>query len=279
LELPDFRQAVFIFTGMNLQQMPIGIFDSGVGGTSIWKEINKLLPHENTIYLADSRHAPYGEKPPAEIVRLSIKNSQELIDRGCKIIVVACNTATTNAIAVLRATFDLPFIGIEPAIKPAALNTQTKAVGILATRGTLSSELFNRTSDSFAGDVNVIEIVGSGLVPLIERGALESKELRALLEKYMEPMVNANIDYLVLGCSHYPYLIPLLKEILPATVTIIDSGAAVARQTAEVLGRNDLLQKDNTTPRLQFFSNGSVGTLENLLADYKGYIEIKRGDF
>jgi glutamate racemase len=190
------------------QDSPIGIFDSGVGGTSIWKEVHKLLPFEHTIYLADSLHAPYGDKPSAEIVRLSMKNSQKLIDMGCKIIVVACNTATTNAINVLRATYSLPFIGIEPAIKPAAINTSTKAIGILATRGTFSSALFNRTSDSFASDVEVIEIVGSGLVPLIEKGALYAPETQMLLEKYMAPMIKANIDYLVLGCSHYPYLIP-----------------------------------------------------------------------
>lgn len=261
------------------QDSPIGIFDSGVGGTSIWKEIHDLLPFEHTIYLADSLHAPYGDKPSAEIVRLSMKNSQKLIDMGCKIIVVACNTATTNTINVLRATYSLPFIGIEPAIKPAAINTRTKAIGILATRGTFSSELFNRTSDNFASDVEVIEIVGSGLVPLIEKGAMDSPEMQLLLEKYMAPMIRANIDYLVLGCSHYPYLIPYLRKLLPDTVTIIDSGAAVARQTAEVLRKYNLLNDARTKPQLQFISNSSTATLEKLLHAYSKRIEILQESF
>jgi len=261
------------------QDSPIGIFDSGVGGTSIWKEIHDLLPFEHTIYLADSLHAPYGDKPSAEIVHLSMKNSQKLIDMGCKIIVVACNTATTNTINVLRATYSLPFIGIEPAIKPAAINTRTKAIGILATRGTFSSELFNRTSDNFASDVEVIEIVGSGLVPLIEKGALDSPEMQLLLEKYMAPMIKANIDYLVLGCSHYPYLIPYLRKLLPDTVTIIDSGAAVARQTAEVLRKHNLLNDARAKPQLQFISNSSTATLEKLLHAYSKRIEILQESF
>lgn len=258
---------------------PIGIFDSGVGGTSIWKEINALLPDEHTIYLADSLHAPYGEKPAAEIVRLSIKNCQELIDRGCKIIVVACNTATTNAIAVLRATYQLPFIGIEPAIKPAALNTKTRAIGILATKGTLASDLFNKTTENFASDVEVVEIVGSGLVPLIEKGALDSMELYRLLERYMAPMIRANIDHLVLGCSHYPYLIPLLRRILPEQVTIIDSGEAVARHTANVLKKTGLIRPKNGSPQLKFISNSSTATLELFLQDYKGKITLSQSMF
>src|SRR5690606_19929377 len=140
---------------MNTQ--PIGLFDSGVGGTSIWKEIHSLLPHENTIYLADSKHAPYGSKSKENIIELSIKNTQYLVDRGCKIIVVACNTATTNAISILRDRFSIPIIGIEPAIKPAALKTKTKAIGILATQGTLSSTLFHQTTDLYSDCIEIVE--------------------------------------------------------------------------------------------------------------------------
>ena len=214
---------------------PIGIFDSGVGGSSIWKEIHQLLPNENTIYLADSANAPYGNRSEAEIVALSIKNTEALIAMGCKIIVVACNTATTNAINILREKYETPIIGIEPAIKSAALRTHSKNIGILATKGTLSSALFHKTSESFTADISVIEIVGEGLVPLIEKGAVDSLALRKLLVAHTAPMLAANIDYLVLGCSHYPYLIPLLREILPKTITIIDSGEAVARQTKNML--------------------------------------------
>lgn len=183
---------------------PIGIFDSGVGGTSIWREIHKLLPHESTIYLADSKNAPYGPKGKQKIVELSIKNTELLIEKGCKLIVVACNTATTNAIRYLRENYDVPFIGIEPAIKPAALQTKSNAIGILATKGTLSSELFHKTSDLYGNGVTIIEQIGEGLVPLIENGEINSPEMENLLKLYIQPMIAADIDYLVLGCSHYP---------------------------------------------------------------------------
>ena len=207
-----------------MSKQPIGIFDSGVGGTSIWKEIQSLLPNESSIYLADSKNAPYGPKGKDTIIELSIKNTEYLLDRNCKIIVVACNTATTNAIDYLRQTYNIPFIGIEPAIKPAALQTQTNAIGILATKGTLSSQLFSKTSNLFASNITVVEQIGNGIVELIESGQLYSSEMKSLLNLYLEPMIKANIDYLVLGCTHYPYLMPLLIDLLPKHVKIIDSG-------------------------------------------------------
>ena len=161
-----------------MSKQSIGIFDSGVGGISIWREIHLLLPNEHTIYLADSKNAPYGNRSKSEITELSIKNTELLIEKGCKLIVVACNTATTNAIKTLRENYQIPFIGIEPAIKPAALNTQTKAVGILATKGTLSSELFHKTTDLYSSGIKVIEQVGEGIVELIESGDLNSEALK-----------------------------------------------------------------------------------------------------
>ena len=181
-----------------MNKQSIGVFDSGVGGISILKEITTLLPYENTIYLADSLNAPYGQKPKEKILEFSIKNTELLINKGCKIVVVACNTATTNAIAVLRQNYNIPFIGIEPAIKPAALQTKTNAIGILATKGTLSSELFHKTSQKFTEGIQVIERIGEGIVPLIEAGKINSEEMTILLKKYLNPMLDANIDYLVL---------------------------------------------------------------------------------
>ncbi|MEG0851095.1 glutamate racemase [Flavobacterium plurextorum] len=213
---------------------PIGVFDSGIGGTSIWSAIHNLLPNEKTIYLADSKNAPYGQKTKEQIVALSKKNVDFLLDMKCKLIVVACNTATTNAIRELRNDYDIPFIGIEPAIKPAANNSKTQVIGILATKGTLNSELFNKTAEMFQ-NTTIIEQVGYGLVQLIEDGNLYSPEMTQLLESYLQPMIDANIDYLVLGCSHYPYLIPQIKKILPEHIQIIDSGEAVARQTQNIL--------------------------------------------
>ncbi|WP_298760947.1 glutamate racemase [uncultured Psychroserpens sp.] len=244
---------------------PIGIFDSGIGGTSIFKEIHTLLPHEHTIYLADSKNAPYGGKSKDDILALSIKNTELLLEKNCKLIVVACNTATTNAIDVLRNTYDVPFIGIEPAIKPAALNTKTKAIGILATKGTLSSDLFHQTTDLYSNGIKVIEQVGEGIVPLVEAGKVSTTEMKELLHIYMEPMLKADIDYLVLGCTHYPYLIPILVELLPKHVKIIDSGLAVAKQTKLVLEKHHLVNSKTIPPENIFFSNGNITVLNRIL--------------
>jgi len=246
---------------------PIGLFDSGVGGTSIWKEIHHMLPHENTIYLADSKNAPYGPKGKDKIIELSVKNTKFLLKKDCKLIVVACNTATTNAIRTLRATYKVPFIGIEPAIKPAALQTQTKVVGILATKGTLSSELFFNTSALYSAGIKVIEQDGDGIVQLIETGKLYSEEMKELLQLYLEPMIKADIDYLVLGCTHYPYLMPLLIEILPKHIKIIDSGEAVARQTKNILEQNNLLNIENKKPTTIFYSNSNPEVIQSLLGE------------
>jgi glutamate racemase len=246
---------------------PIGIFDSGVGGTSIWKEIHRLLPNESTIYLADSKNAPYGPKGKEQIINLCKKNTALLLSKKCKLIVVACNTATTNAISFLRNSYEVPFIGIEPAIKPAALKSKSKAIGILATKGTLSSTLFHSTSGRFASDVKVIEQDGDGIVQLIEHGKLNSPEMLALLKLYLQPMIDARIDYLVLGCSHYPYLIPQLINLLPKQVKIIDSGAAVAKQTKSVLIQNELLNSLVSKPQLDFYTNRSPEILSSLLDD------------
>ena len=247
-------------------QQPIGLFDSGIGGTSIWKEVIKLLPNENTIYLADSKNAPYGEKSTDEIISLSIKNTELLISKGCKLIIVACNTATTNAIAFLRSNYDIPFIGIEPAIKPAALYSKTDAIGILATKGTLTSKLFEKTANEYTKNITTIEQDGEGLVSLIELGKLNSPEVKELLIKYLKPMSQFNIDHLVLGCTHYPYLIPQIKNIIGDTVKIIDSGEAVAKQTKSILLKHNLLSESINTKSHQFYINIEKVVLAKILA-------------
>ena len=243
---------------------PIGLFDSGIGGTSIWKEIHELLPYEDSIYLADSKNAPYGQKSKEEIIHLSFKNTELLLNHNAKIIVVACNTATTNAIKELRAKYDVPFIGIEPAIKPAALNSQKHVIGILATQGTLNSDLFHQTAEKFQ-DTKIIEQIGHGLVPLIENGDIYSHEMDKLLHAYLKPMIEANIDYLVLGCSHYPYLIPQIKKILPPNIKIIDSGEAVARQTKKVLEEKVGLSNKTTIGNVLFYCNSNPTVLKSIL--------------
>tara|TARA_R110002167_G_scaffold87169_3_gene235777 strand:+ start:384 stop:1172 length:789 start_codon:yes stop_codon:yes gene_type:complete len=257
----------------------IGIFDSGIGGTSIWGEIQELLPYESCIYLADSKNAPYGEKSEERILELSIKNTEYLLSQGCKLIVVACNTATTNAIDYLRNNYSVPFIGIEPAIKPAAINSKSKIVGVLATKGTLSSSLFHSTSKNHAAGITVLEQRGTGLVEMIENGNLESDQLYQLLEQYIMPMLDKGMDYLVLGCTHYPYLIPMLKKMLPENVTIIDSGQAVARQTKMVLDKYDLLTSKVELGEHQFYTNGDVNVLATILNTTKSNINISFKDF
>lgn len=250
---------------------PIGLFDSGVGGTSIWKEIHELLPNENTIYLADSKNAPYGKKTKAEIVALCCKNVDFLLEQGCKLIVVACNTATTNAIKEIREKYDVPFIGIEPAIKPAANLSKTETIGILATKGTLNSELFHKQVEHFS-NIKILEQVGYGLVELIEGGQIDSDEMRNLLKIYLRPMIEENIDYLVLGCSHYPYLIPEIKKIVPPSVKIIDSGLAVAKQTKTVLERLQLLNTNTKESENVFYVNSDATVLESILGFSKNVI-------
>jgi len=229
--------AIFLLIFTTMSNSPIGIFDSGIGGTSIWREIHKLMPHENTIYLADSKNAPYGPKGKEKIIALSIKNTELLLQNGCKLIVVACNTATTNAIQHLRDTYNVPFIGI----------------------------LFHKTTDLYANGVKIIEQVGEGLVPLIENGEIESTEMEKLLKLYLKPMLTANIDYLVLGCSHYPYLIPKLRTLLPKHVTIIDSGIAVAKQTNAILKSHHLSAQEETHGDCVFYSNGKPEILREIL--------------
>ncbi len=251
---------------------PIGLFDSGIGGTSIWKEIHQLLPNENTVYLADSKNAPYGRRSKQEIIDLCCKNVDFLIKQKCKLIVVACNTATTNAIIELRNKYKIPIIGIEPAIKTAANLTKTETIGILATKGTLSSELFSKQVESF-NHINIVEQVGTGLVELIENGMIESPEMDNLLTSYLQPMIDSNIDYLVLGCSHYPYLIPSIKKIVPSTIQIIDSGEAVAKQTKIILEKYNLVNTSKDLSTQIFYTNTNAEVLKNVLGFSKNVIE------
>ncbi|WBL21988.1 glutamate racemase [Zunongwangia sp. HRR-M8] len=258
----------------------IGIFDSGIGGTSIWKEIHELLPFENTIYLADSANAPYGIKTREEIVALSRKNTIKLLELGAKIIVVACNTATTNAIQELRTEFDVPFIGIEPAIKPAALKSKTKTIGILATKGTLSSQLFSKTSELYTQDLKVIEVEGNGLVELIEAGKINSEEMDILLQHILIPFQEQALDYLVLGCSHYPYLIPKLRHFFSNDISIIDSGEAVARQTKAVLEKLKILNTNfQQKGECKFYTNTNPTVLQKIINPEKEEFQVKQKKF
>ncbi len=263
----------------NRKDAPIGIFDSGIGGLTIWDHIRRRMPSEDTLYLADSVNAPYGKREPGEILELSRKNTRWLLERGAKMIVVACNTATTNAIDRLRAEFPVPFIGIEPAIKPAALGSRTGKIGVLATRGTLSSSLFATTSRNFAGGIRILEQEGKGLVERIESGGSGDPVLREELAGMLEPMLREGIDHLVLGCTHYPLLRPVLETLLPAGVTVLDCGLPVARQAEVVLKKENLLRNTTSVGIHQLLTNGDPSVMIQVLRQL-GYEEVPlREDF
>ena len=262
-----------------MSKTPIGIFDSGIGGLTIYQEIHELLPDENIIYLADNKNAPYGGKSKEKIIEYSIKNTEFLLQNDCKLIVVACNTASTNAVKYLREHYKVPFIRVQPAIKPAALNSKTKNVGILATIGTLESDLLYETSQKFAKEVTVFEQVGGGLVSLIESGKINSPEMTELLDKYLQPMLLKNIDQLVLGCTHYPFLIPQIKKIVSDSVSILDSGEAIARQTKVILEQEHLINSSNSKVSRKFYTNGNHAVLQNILNTFKENLKAVKIDF
>ena len=246
-----------------MNKQPIGIFDSGIGGLSILEEINRILPNENIIYLADNKNCPYGNKDSSDILKLSLKNTSLLIQMNCKIIVIACNTATTNAINEIRNSFSIPVIGIEPAIKPAIINTKTNKIGVLATEKTLTSSLFNKTSNKFSKKVKIYEQIGYGLVDLIEKGKI--KETRDLLKSHIEPMLKSNIDQLVLGCTHYHFLIPIIKKILPKNINIQDPNEAIAKQTKKILTINNIKNSLENKYKNVIYVNGKTEIIKNMI--------------
>lgn len=244
---------------------PIGLFDSGIGGLSIYNEIKNSIPNESTIYIADNLNAPYGEKAESEIIQLSIKNTQKLVDLRCKLIIVACNTATTNAIEVLRKKFNIPIVGIEPAIKPAMLETKSNNIGVLATEKTLSSNLFLQTSDRFSKGINIHEQIGFDLVKIIEENGINEELLIPKLREYIEPMLEKNIDHLVLGCTHYYYLMYLLKKILPNGVKILDSSRAVTKRVMNLLKDYNIDSNTSKTKNI-FLCTGNDNVIKKFLS-------------
>jgi glutamate racemase len=242
----------------------IGLFDSGVGGLSVWREITQLLPHEATIYVADSAHCPYGHRPEAEIRVLSAAITRFLLAQKCKLIVVACNTASAAALESLRAQFDIPIVGMEPALKPAVEATRTGHVGVLATAGTINGHLFKNTTQRHANGVEVHIQVGEGLVEQVEAGHLDTPETEQLLRQYLEPMLAANVDRIALGCTHYPLLLPLIQRIVAGRAQVIDPAQAVARHVARVLIRHGLETPAGCVADHRFYTTGRSQLLENL---------------
>lgn len=237
------------------QSSPIGVFDSGLGGISVLREIHRLLPQEALIYIADSGHAPYGSKSTAYITQRCLQLSAFLLEQGAKMLVVACNTATAHAIETMRRQLAVPVIGMEPAVKPAARLTRTGIIGVLATQQTVQSQRLQRLIQEYAKDVKVVAQGCPGLVEHVERGDFASAELRALLTEYTQPLVGQGIDVLVLGCTHYPFLAATLREIIGGEINILETSHAVAQQVMRLLEQHHLQTNEAQQGTVHFYSS------------------------
>ena len=245
---------------------PIGIFDSGVGGISVLRAIREQMPNESILYFGDQGHIPYGPRPMEQIRDFSEAITRFLLAHGAKIIVVACNTASAAALKYLRERFpDVQFVGMEPAVKPAAEHTHTGKVGVLATPATFQGELYASVVERFAHGVELLQNTCPGLVQQIEQGNLNGEEARQILEQALLPMLTNNIDTVVLGCTHYPFVIPLIEDIVGENVRVIDPAPAVAKQTARLLDARRMRNESQVNGNVKFYTSGDPDMLKSLL--------------
>lgn len=248
----------------------IGIFDSGVGGLSVFREIRKVLPEQSYIYFSDNAHCPYGEKSREYIIDRAREITRFLLEKGCEIIVVACNTATAAAIKTLREEFPVKFIGMEPAIKPAVQSTKTGVVGVLATAGTLKATKYLDTREKWAQNVQIVEHIGQGFVELVENGETSGPHAETVVSTSIMPLLEAGADTIVLGCTHYPFLIDTIRKVARArfperTITVIDPAPAVARHLLEVMREEGI---PHATPSGYSVSLNSSGDPTGLLKTF-----------
>ena len=248
-----------------MRSRPVGVFDSGVGGLSVLREIRRRLPAERLIYVADSRHAPYGEKSEAFVRTRSETLCAFLENRGVKAIVVACNTATGVAVDALRARFSLPIVGIEPAVKPAAATTRAGRVAVLATTATLASRRFAALVTNYGQDIDVLSQPCPGLVERVEAGDLTGPVTRSLIEAYVHPLVAKGADTIVLGCTHYSFLAPLIQQVAGASVTIVDPAPAVAAELGRRLQANRLLAPGDAAGSVKILTTGAAPRTREIL--------------
>ncbi|GAB4456402.1 MAG: glutamate racemase [Anaerolineales bacterium] len=257
---------------------PIGIFDSGVGGLSVLRAIRAQMPEEAVLYFGDQGHIPYGPRPMEQIRQFSEAITNFLLARGAKIIVVACNTASAAALKYLREKFPaVQFVGMEPAVKPAAETTQTGRVGVLATPATFQGALYASVVERFATGVKLFQDTCPGLVQQIEQGNLHGGETRRILEDALLPMLEQNIDTVVLGCTHYPFVIPLIQEIAGEKVRVIDPAPAVARQVARLLEAGGLRRSSPGRGGVRFYTSGNPEALKSLLPVLLGESGVVEG--
>jgi glutamate racemase len=245
---------------------PIGIFDSGVGGLSVLAAVRQLLPNEDLIYLADQAHVPYGSRSLDQVRAFSEQITRYFITQNAKLVVVACNTASAAALHYLREVFpETPFVGMEPAVKPAAENTRSGVVGVLATPATFQGELYASVIERFAAGVEVLQDTCPGLVMEIDHGNLDSPKVRSILDGALQPMLAEGIDTVVLGCTHFPFVIPAIQDIVGPGVRVIDPSPAIARQVERLLEANHLRRVDQGRGRVSILTTGDKERLERLL--------------
>lgn len=250
---------------------PIGVFDSGVGGLSVLRAMHGQMPEENIIYFGDQGHVPYGPRRMEQIQSFSEEITKFLLRHNSKLIVVACNTASAAALTYLRQRFpDISFVGMEPAVKPAAEITKTGKVGVLATPATFQGALYASVVERFGAGVELFQHTCPGLVGQIEKGDLDSKETRAILENALDPMLEKNIDTVVLGCTHYPFVIPLIEQIVGENVRVIDPAPSVARQVKRLLEAVGMVNRTGARARVQFFTSGDSASMRSLLPLFLG---------
>ena len=259
-----------------MSDAPIGIFDSGVGGLSVWRQVVHHLPAEAVLYLADQAHVPYGQRSAAEIQVFCTGIADQLLQLGCKAIVVACNTASAIALEPLRRAFPgVPILGLEPAVKPAVELTRSGVVGVMATPATFQGELYRATVGRWAGDVQVVEQVCIGLADLVEQGELEGERCDAVLRGFLQPMLQAGADTVVLGCTHYPFVIEAIRRLGGPSLAVLDPAPAVARHLGEVLSREGLLRQSSGDPhpqRHRFLTTGDPRRFDRAVARLVGAI-------
>ena len=238
-----------------MNNAPIGIFDSGLGGLSVWAEIRKRLPNESLVYYGDGKNCPYGHRSAEEITRYAIEAVDRLLEKGAKLIVVACNTATGAAVKTLRQKYSISIVGMEPAVKPAALATRSGVIGILATKRSLESEHYQHTSSCYAANVKILQSEGRGFVELVESGDCKSEHALSTIATVVEPMLQQGVDQIVLGCTHYPFLTESIRKVIgDRDVAIIDPSPAIAARVEQLLVRDDLLADNAHTPSYEFLS-------------------------
>lgn len=258
-----------------MDNRPIGVYDSGFGGLSVWRELCKLLPNESIIYLGDGKNCPYGGRSREEITGFAIEATKRLVEEGAKMVVVGCNTATTAAISTLRSRWEaMPIVGLEPAVKPACLTTQTGRIAVLATEHSLRSDMFLSTAARYAEGVEVIKCVGEGFVDIVERGEDSGEEAYESVCRVVEPLLGMGIDKIVLGCTHYPFLRSHIERVVAGYgIDVIDSGEAVARRVEWLLNRYDIAAKEDNQPKYSFISFADDGYRASLEQRARGILK------